>query len=70
MPWRKYAIIGAGEVGLETAEFMTNELNKKVYVFEILEDYGKDMNPNEKIFLLQRLEKSSIEIFTQSNVKK
>ena len=67
-PGENIAVIGGGEVGLETAEFLTNELNKKVYVFEILAEYGKDMNRHEKRFLLQRLENSNIEIFTQAKV--
>lgn len=67
-PGENIAVIGGGEVGLETAEFLTNELNKKVYVFEILAECGKDMNRHEKRFLLQRLENSNIEIFTQAKV--
>ena len=67
-PGEHIAVIGGGEVGLETAEFITSKLGKKVYVFEILTQYGKDMNRHEKNFLLQRIENSGIEIFTQARV--
>jgi len=67
-PGKNIAVIGGGEVGLETAEFLTNDLKKNVTVFEILPEYGKDMNRHERQFLLQRLEKSNIEIFTQAKV--
>ena len=67
-PGDNIAVIGGGEVGLETAEFLTNELGKKVCVFEILSGYGQDMNRHEKNFLMQRLQGSNIEIFTQSKV--
>ena len=67
-PGENIAVIGGGEVGLETAEFITTVLGKKVFVFEVLSEYGKDMNLHEKNFLLQRLEDSDIEIFTQAKV--
>jgi len=62
------AVIGGGEVGLETAEFIASVLNKKVYVFEVLSEFGKDMNRHEKNFLMQRLKDKNIEIFTQAKV--
>jgi len=67
-PGENIAVIGGGEVGLETAEFITTVLGKKVFVFEILSEYGKDMNRHEKNFLMQRIEDSNIEIFTQAKV--
>jgi len=67
-PGENIAVIGGGEVGLETAEFITTVLGKKVVVFEVLSEYGKDMNRHEKNFLMQRLEDSNIEIFTQAKV--
>ncbi len=69
-PGKNIAIIGAGEVGLETTEFLVSELGKNVFVFEILPEYGRDMNQHEKLFLLKRLENTNIEIFTQTSVKK
>jgi len=63
------AIIGGGEVGLETAEYLIQK-GSKVYIFEMLPQIGQDMDARERTFLLERLVKTDVEIITQSKVSK
>jgi NADPH-dependent 2,4-dienoyl-CoA reductase/sulfur reductase-like enzyme len=46
-------VIGGGEVGLETADYLV-EAGKKVIVLEMLGEVGIDMPPRPKMFLMKK----------------
>ncbi|MDI6871862.1 MAG: FAD-dependent oxidoreductase [Bacillota bacterium] len=56
-------IIGGGEVGLETAEFLV-ERGKSVVVLEMLPEVGLDMEPVTRRDLLARLAKMPVSLHT------
>jgi 2,4-dienoyl-CoA reductase-like NADH-dependent reductase (Old Yellow Enzyme family)/thioredoxin reductase len=57
----KVVIIGGGQTGLETAEFLA-EKGKKVTILEMLPEVGIDMELYTKIFMLQRLKKAGVAV--------
>lgn len=60
-------IIGGGQVGLETAEFLAAR-GKKVTVLEMLPDIGADMELFTKIHLLPRIAVAGIELAPNTKV--
>ena len=61
------AIIGAGSVGCETAEYLANAGNK-VVVLEMLDKIAADLEPISRTDLLERLSMSEISFFVNSRV--
>ena len=65
-------MLGGGEVGLETADFILNKgLAKKIDIVEMLDDVGKEMNPMQlgalyAAALFGYLEKGTLEIDTNT----
>ncbi len=64
---KKVVVIGAGEVGLETAEFLVQNGNE-VLVFEMLPSFGNGMELAEKYFFFERLRPSNIDIRPDTKV--
>ncbi len=64
----KVVVIGGGMVGVETAEFLT-EQNKEVTVVEMADEILKDMSPTLKVGLLGRVSNSTIKVFTGEKVQ-
>ena len=62
---REVAIIGGGQAGIETAEYLA-EKGKKVTVIEKLADVGGDMPSIDKLPLLLSLEDYGVEILTKT----
>ena len=60
---KKVVIIGGGEAGLETAEFLA-EQGKQVSIMEMLEAVGGNMNWQLKQALLVRLDEKNVAIHT------
>lgn len=58
------AVIGGGEVGLETAEFLAEKGIPKITVLEMLPDVGLDMESITRIDLLSRLAKLNVRLET------
>ena len=56
-------IVGAGEVGCETAEYLVDQ-GKKVILIETLGDLALDMEPFNRYLLLQRLKEKKVKMFT------
>jgi NADPH-dependent 2,4-dienoyl-CoA reductase/sulfur reductase-like enzyme len=65
----KVAIIGGGQTGLETAEFLA-EKGREVTVLEILSEVGQDMELISKIFMMPRLAEAGIVLQTDTRVEK
>lgn len=63
----RVVIIGGGQVGLETADFLA-EKRKKVTVLEMLPEVGREMELLTKIFLQERLAKAGVKVQTSANV--
>ena len=61
-------IVGGGQTGLETAEFLA-EKGKTVTVLEMLSEIGQDMELISKIFMMPRLAEAGIEIRTDTEVE-
>lgn len=59
------AIIGGGQVGLETAEFLLQK-GKKVTIIEMLQNVGRDMQPFIRAQLLNNLNKYGAIILTNT----
>jgi 2,4-dienoyl-CoA reductase-like NADH-dependent reductase (Old Yellow Enzyme family)/thioredoxin reductase len=68
-PGERIALIGGGEVGLETAEVILDQ-GKSVYVLEMLAQVGQGMDARDKQLLMKRLEKTSVELITQARIVK
>jgi 2-enoate reductase len=64
----KIIVIGGGQVGLETADFLA-EAGKEVVVIEMLGEIGIGMPPRNKMFLMKKLEKEGVQILANRNVK-
>jgi len=64
----KVIVIGGGAVGCETAEFIVDR-GRKVTVVEMLADVATDMDPFSRVMLLERLEKSGIDILVNNKVE-
>jgi NADPH-dependent 2,4-dienoyl-CoA reductase/sulfur reductase-like enzyme len=58
-------VIGAGAVGLETAEFMA-AAGSQVTLVEMLDQVGGDMSPGILALLLDRLKKTNVKILTRT----
>jgi pyruvate/2-oxoglutarate dehydrogenase complex dihydrolipoamide dehydrogenase (E3) component len=59
----KILVIGAGMVGLETADLLAAK-GKKVVVIEVLEQVGQTITPTTRAALLHRLEMENVQIIT------
>jgi NADPH-dependent 2,4-dienoyl-CoA reductase/sulfur reductase-like enzyme len=64
----KVVILGGGQTGLETAEFLA-ERGKRVTVLEMLSEVGRDMELISKIFMMPRLAEAGIVIRTDCRVE-
>jgi 2-enoate reductase len=63
----KVIVIGGGNVGLETAEYLA-EKGKKVTVLEKLSEVGVDVEPTNRKLLLERLKDHGVDILTKVSV--
>lgn len=63
----KVIVIGGGNVGLETAEYLA-EKGKRVTVLETLSEVGVDVEPTNRKVLLERLKDHGVDILTKVNV--
>ena len=61
-------VIGAGEVGMETAEFLADQ-GKKVTLVEILPAIGEDMVRDVFGFVCEQLERLGVEVLTSTRVE-
>ena len=64
----KVAIIGGGLIGMETADYLS-EQGKKVMVIELLEEVARDMGVFEKILIMKRLKERGVEIYVKTRLK-
>ncbi len=64
---KKVVIIGGGQVGLETADFLIAD-GREVIILEMLKKVGIDMSPKARIILLDKLIQHGVEILTQTKV--
>jgi NADPH-dependent 2,4-dienoyl-CoA reductase/sulfur reductase-like enzyme len=64
----KIVIIGAGEVGCETADYAGERGAGHVTIVEMLENVASDMVPWNKEFLLERLKGHGVNILTSATV--
>jgi 2,4-dienoyl-CoA reductase-like NADH-dependent reductase (Old Yellow Enzyme family)/pyruvate/2-oxoglutarate dehydrogenase complex dihydrolipoamide dehydrogenase (E3) component len=64
----RVVIVGGGQTGLETAEFLS-EKGKNVTVLEMLAEVGQDMELMSKVFMMPRLAEAGIEILTDTKVE-
>ena len=62
---RRVAIIGGGQVGLETAHFLLEE-GKEIILLEMLKRVGQDMSPRARKMVLEKLIEGGVEILTES----
>lgn len=62
-------MVGGGQVGLETAEYLATQ-GKKVTVLEALPEVGQDMELFSKVLMLPRLASLGIETITSAEVEK
>jgi 2,4-dienoyl-CoA reductase-like NADH-dependent reductase (Old Yellow Enzyme family)/thioredoxin reductase len=62
-----YMVIGGGQIGSETAEFLA-ERGKTVTIAEILPEIGAEYEPNTRAMLLQRLAKSNVKLLTRTQI--
>jgi 2,4-dienoyl-CoA reductase-like NADH-dependent reductase (Old Yellow Enzyme family)/thioredoxin reductase len=67
-PKDETAIVGGGEVGCETAEYL-HDLGKRVTLVETLRDLALDMEPLNRYLLLQRLKEKKIKTLTGTTLK-
>lgn len=65
----KVVIIGGGEVGCETADYVRERGTKDITLIEMLADVALDMVPWSKEFLMDRLAEHGIKILTSATVK-
>jgi len=65
----KVAIIGGGEVGCETADYVGERGAQQITVVEMLDDVALDMPPWNKDFLMDRLNGYRVNILTSAKVK-
>jgi pyruvate/2-oxoglutarate dehydrogenase complex dihydrolipoamide dehydrogenase (E3) component len=63
----KVVVIGGGQTGLETAEYLA-EMGKAVTVIEIQSEVGADMELFTKVMTMPRLEKLNIKLVTNETV--
>jgi 2,4-dienoyl-CoA reductase (NADPH2) len=62
-------IVGGGQVGLETSEYLVNQ-GKSVTVLEALPEVGQDMELFSKVFMLPRLASAGVTMVTEAKVEK
>ncbi len=62
---KRVAIIGGGQVGLETAHFLLQE-EKEITVLEMLKRAGQDMSPRARKMILEKLIQGGAEILTEA----
>jgi 2,4-dienoyl-CoA reductase-like NADH-dependent reductase (Old Yellow Enzyme family)/thioredoxin reductase len=65
---KRVVVIGGGQVGLETADFLA-EAGKEVVVLEMLSEVGIDIPPRNKMFLMKKLSEENIQIFVDRKVE-
>lgn len=61
-------IIGGGMVGCETAEFLS-AMGKRVRIVEMLDSIAIDVDFRSRMFLLERLQKLGVEVFTKTKLE-
>lgn len=64
----KIAVIGGGEVGVETAELLASE-RKQVGIFEMVDALAKEGESSVNHFVFQYLNERNVDIFTSATVK-
>ena len=62
---KKVVIIGGGQVGLETADFLLEE-GREITILEMLKRVGQDMSPRARKMVLERLAQNGVEILTDA----
>jgi 2,4-dienoyl-CoA reductase-like NADH-dependent reductase (Old Yellow Enzyme family)/thioredoxin reductase len=62
---KKVVIIGGGQVGLETADFLLDQ-GKEITILEMLKRPGGDMSPRARKMVLERLTQNGVEILTEA----
>ncbi len=62
---KKVVIIGGGQVGLETADFLL-EAGREIIILEMLKKPGGDMSPRARKMVLERLVQNGVEILTEA----
>lgn len=65
---KRVVVIGGGQVGLETADFLA-ETGKEVMVLEMLSEVGIDVPPRNKVFLMKKLSEENVQIFVNRKVQ-
>jgi NADPH-dependent 2,4-dienoyl-CoA reductase/sulfur reductase-like enzyme len=65
----KVIIVGGGEVGCETADYMGERSARQITVVEMLKHVASDMLPWGKEFLMERLNGYGVNILTSAKVK-
>jgi len=65
----KIVIVGGGQVGCETAEFLLDQGNK-IIILEMLENVAADMSKRARKLLLDKLIKNGVEIIKEAVVQK
>ena len=66
---KSVAILGGGSVGVETADFLA-ENTRQVSVIEMREDVAIDEPAYPRIFLMERLKKYGVQLYTGTKVSK
>jgi 2,4-dienoyl-CoA reductase-like NADH-dependent reductase (Old Yellow Enzyme family)/thioredoxin reductase len=67
IPWGNYLVVGAGLVGLETAEFITAQ-SSQVKVIEMTDKIGEDLPPIRRKLVLERLKQAGVEIILNTKL--
>ena len=62
---KRVVIIGGGQVGLETADFLLNQ-GKEITILEMLKRPGADMSQRARKMVLERLTQNGVEILTEA----
>lgn len=65
---KQAAILGGGMVGCETADYLA-ERGRRVTIFEQLPDVARDVGPDTRHFLLQRLRDRAVNIITSAKIE-
>lgn len=65
---KRVIVIGAGEVGCETADYAGERGAKQITIVEMLNDVATEMVPWSKEFLLERLKGYGVNILTSATV--
>lgn len=61
-------IVGGGEVGLETADYLTEDGQCRVTIIELMDKAGRDVELAERGWLFKRLKGKEVRILTKSKV--